>query len=131
MPPPRPKSAAKIRSQQEAANKTGGATSFSPTQVFAGDKIQHNERAVDYCRTIMAIVSGCACGILGFKGLAGLLAHVLCSLLVSAAVYVMKARLDSTYIVSASGLFFGGLTGGMGTFILFWTMAYDIVHIYG
>ena len=27
-------------------------------QVFAGDKIQHNERAVDYCRTIMAIVSG-------------------------------------------------------------------------
>jgi len=34
MPPPRPKSAAKIRSQQEAANKTGGATSFSPTQVL-------------------------------------------------------------------------------------------------
>jgi|LauGreDrversion2_3_1035106.scaffolds.fasta_scaffold144647_1 hypothetical protein len=35
------------------------------------------------------------------------------------------------YQVSASGLFLGGLTGGMGTFILFWTMAYDIVHIYG
>ncbi len=34
MPPPRPKSAAKIRSLQEAANKTGGATSFSPTQVL-------------------------------------------------------------------------------------------------
>jgi hypothetical protein len=26
--------------------------------VFAGDKIQHNERAIDYCRTVMAIVSG-------------------------------------------------------------------------
>jgi hypothetical protein len=27
-------------------------------QVFAGEKIQHNERAIDYCRTVMAIVSG-------------------------------------------------------------------------
>jgi hypothetical protein len=25
----------------------------------------------------------------------------------------------------------GGLTGGIGSFILFWTMAFDIVHIYG
>lgn len=31
---------------------------FGLLQVFAGDKIQHNERAIDYCRTVMAIVSG-------------------------------------------------------------------------
>ena len=34
MPPPRPKSVAKIRAQQEATNKTGGASSFTPTQVL-------------------------------------------------------------------------------------------------
>ena len=33
--------------------------------------------------------------------------------------------------VSTSGLFLGGLMGGLGTFVLIWTMAYDIVHIYG
>ena len=33
--------------------------------------------------------------------------------------------------VSASGLFLGGLMGGLGTFVLMWTMAYDVVHIYG
>ena len=90
-----------------------------------------NNQSVDYCRTVMAIVCGCACGILGFKGLTGLLSHVLCSLLVSAAVYVLKARMDSAYIVSTSGLFLGGLMGVIGTFVLIWTMAYDIVHVYG
>jgi hypothetical protein len=108
---PRAKPAAAIRAQQDAASKAGGASSFSPTQVFprflsccsqlcelpslcmllvpcsvflqptvvfltcmhdvtcslllcipaqvfANDKIQHNDRSVDYCRTMMAIVSG-------------------------------------------------------------------------
>jgi len=71
-----------------------------PAQFFAVDKIQQNDRAVDYCRTIMAIVCGCACGVLGFKGLAGLAAHVLCSLLLSSVVYVLKARMDPSYLVS-------------------------------
>ena len=31
---------------------------LSSTQVFAGDKIMHNERSIDYCRTVMAIVGG-------------------------------------------------------------------------
>ena len=34
---------------------------FSSTQVFAGDKIMHNERSIDYCRTVMAIVGGICC----------------------------------------------------------------------
>ena len=38
---------------------------------------------------------------------------------------------DENAQVSAPNLFAGGLMGGMGTFILLWTMAYDIVHIYG
>jgi hypothetical protein len=125
------KSASVIRKQQSGAQNVVSGADFSPAQVYAGDRIQQNQAVVDYCRTVMAIVCGCACGVLGFKGLTGLLAHVVCSLFVSAAVYILKARMDTTYIVSTSGLFLGGLMGGMGTFILIWTMAYDIVHIYG
>ncbi|KAJ1468979.1 hypothetical protein T484DRAFT_2210169 [Baffinella frigidus] len=49
----------------------------SVTTAFAGDKIQHNVLWADYVRTWLAIVSGCAAGVLGYTGLWGLAVYFL------------------------------------------------------
>mmetsp|Transcript_3033 Transcript_3033/g.7570 ORF Transcript_3033/g.7570 Transcript_3033/m.7570 type:complete len:126 (-) Transcript_3033:330-707(-) len=104
---------------------------YSPTNLFAPDKIGHNAQAVDYCRTFLSIVGGCATGIAGYTGLTGLLCFFLTSLLVSTWVALKAGPSPSPYFPSIRGIFTGGLMGGFGSFVLFWTMAYDIVHIYG
>ena len=43
------------------------------SEVFSGDKIAYNAKALNYCRVFVAIISGCAAGILGQTGLLGFL----------------------------------------------------------
>ena len=60
---PRMKSASVIRKQQSGTQNVVSGADFSPAQVYAGDRIQQNQAVVDCCRTVMAIVCGCACGV--------------------------------------------------------------------
>ena len=82
-------------------------------------------------RTFLSIIAGCATGVMGFTGLSGLLCFLVVSLCVSAGFAYKAGPHPETYLQSVSGMFLSGLTGGIGSFILFWTMAFDIVHIYG
>mmetsp|Transcript_114393 Transcript_114393/g.171065 ORF Transcript_114393/g.171065 Transcript_114393/m.171065 type:complete len:110 (-) Transcript_114393:158-487(-) len=97
---------------------------------WAPDRVQINNASIDYCRNFLSIVYGIAAGVLGLTGLWGFALHIVCSILISAGLY-LKAGMDPSYFMSVTGLFVSGLTGGMGTYILVWTMAYDVVHVYG
>ena len=82
-------------------------------------------------RTFLSIIAGCATGVAGYSGLSGLACFFIVSVLVSVAVIFRAGPHPRIYLQSVPGVVFGGLFTGLGSFILFWTMAFDIVHIYG
>ncbi|XP_021730386.1 ER membrane protein complex subunit 6-like isoform X2 [Chenopodium quinoa] len=69
------------------------------------ENVQSNMKVIYYSRTFMSIVGGIIAGILGFTGLTGFIFYFLVMAVTSV-----------------------GLTAK--SFVLFWTFAYDIVHIF-
>jgi hypothetical protein len=61
----------------------------------------------------MAIVAGCAAGVLGYTGLWGLAVFFLTNAIVSAALFA-KAGMDASYFGGRSQLVSGGIMGGFG-----------------
>mmetsp|Transcript_18950 Transcript_18950/g.36863 ORF Transcript_18950/g.36863 Transcript_18950/m.36863 type:complete len:264 (-) Transcript_18950:716-1507(-) len=114
--------------------RSGSASSADAkniTNVYAPDKIAHNTQAVEYVRTFLSIAGGIATGIAGYTGLTGLMCFFLTNLLVSLWVLTKAGGSPSPYFQSVNGEFLGGMMGGFGSFVLFWTMANNAVHIYG
>ena len=63
------------------------------SEVFSVDKIAYNAKALNYCRVFVAIISGCAAGILGQTGLLGFLTFFITTFLLSLTLY-MKVKGD-------------------------------------
>jgi hypothetical protein len=51
---------------------------------FARPRVMHNEKIIYYCRTYMAIFSGCVTGVMGYTGVAGAVCYLLAQTLLSA-----------------------------------------------
>eukprot|EP00308_Calcidiscus_leptoporus_P003929 CAMPEP_0119378804 /NCGR_PEP_ID=MMETSP1334-20130426/49966_1 /TAXON_ID=127549 /ORGANISM="Calcidiscus leptoporus, Strain RCC1130" /LENGTH=111 /DNA_ID=CAMNT_0007398127 /DNA_START=17 /DNA_END=352 /DNA_ORIENTATION=+ len=100
------------------------------SEVFSAEKIAYNTRSVNYCRVFVAIISGAAAGILGLTGLVGFLAFFLCTCALSAGLYLVTGREPRPYFKAGGDIWTEGVKDGMMSYILFWTLFYDIVHIY-
>jgi ER membrane protein complex subunit 6 len=91
-----------------------------------------NLQAAAYVRTLLAVVVGCAAGILGLTGTAGFVAygvqHVLGSLLLLALARWRPA--DYFPGASVAGTLLGGIGDNVLAFVLFWTLLFALVHIY-
>ena len=68
------------------------------SEVFSVDKIAYNAKALNYCRVFVAIISGCAAGILGQTGLLGFLTFFITTFLLSLTLY-MKVKGDSEAVL--------------------------------
>ena len=89
--------------------------------------------AVRACsRILTSIGGGAVTGILGYTGLSGFLAYILFYILGSLLVLVRGGNgfSGSAWFASSSDFWTGGLSQGVMTFVLFWTLFYDIVHVY-
>ncbi|KAF0980267.1 hypothetical protein FDP41_013481 [Naegleria fowleri] len=109
------------------------SVSSSSDPKIAWDKVAHNDNIVYKCKIFISLVFGIVAGIFGLTGLSGFLFYVVVSLVISSV--LIGFCLPRPYSVESvfpnwTNIIFGGFTQGLLTYILFWTISYDIVYIF-
>ncbi|XP_011177735.1 ER membrane protein complex subunit 6 [Zeugodacus cucurbitae] len=92
--------------------------------------IRGNISAVEYCRTSMAALSGCAAGILGLNGLLGFLFYFLSVFVLWLLVLAKSGTQWRKFFINRQSLLTNNFMGGLCTYVLFWTFLYGMVHVY-
>ncbi|KAL0485356.1 ER membrane protein complex subunit 6 [Acrasis kona] len=103
----------------------------SSDNVYAQDKIAHNENIIYKCRAFGAVVFGILAGVFGLTSLWGLLVYVISSIVISIFLFATlpKLSIDGLF-TSWMSILTGGFVQGAMTYVLVWTLAYDIVYIF-
>jgi len=97
---------------------------------YSPEKISSNNYVVYFSRICVSSLAGCAIGILGITGIYGLLCYFLSYALLTV-LLLMKMQFNTEiYFQSTSQLIWDGLFQGLLSYVLFWTLLYDIVHVY-
>lgn len=127
--------------------KTGEIVAYSEAA------IRGNISAVEYCRTSMAALSGCAAGkrqynrieyaykhalktniyfagILGLNGLLGFLFYFLSVFVLWLLVLAKSGTQWRKFFINRQSLLTNNFMGGLCTYVLFWTFLYGMVHVY-
>ncbi|XP_009412423.2 uncharacterized protein LOC103993909 isoform X2 [Musa acuminata AAA Group] len=107
---------------------SGGAEGDLP--IFNAENLQSNIKSIYYSRTFLSIIGGVIAGIWGFTGFTCFIFYFL---VMAAASFSLAAQAKfsvCTYFDSWNRIFLDGIFGGLMSFVLFWTFAYDIVHIF-
>ena len=79
----------------------------------------------------MSIVAGCVAGIAGLTGFIGFLLFGIISLLTSLGLLVkMQFKLREYSTQKMPSFLMQGISGHGLSYVLFWTLAYALVHIY-
>lgn len=95
------------------------------------EPLMHNMKSIETAITIMFIIGGIICGILGFTGVQGLGMFVLVSIVWSFSLLVKMNFQQRKYTdLSVLQVFTMGMSNHSMSFVLFWTLAYALVHIY-
>ena len=91
-----------------------------------------NNAAVNWVRTLMAIVTGAAAGVLGLKSMQGFAFFVACYAATSLAL-LMKMRFDADSFFPGTKVhtfLLSGIMSHLMSFLLFWTAFYGLCHVY-
>eukprot|EP00244_Chara_vulgaris_P010988 TRINITY_DN5260_c0_g1_i1.p1 TRINITY_DN5260_c0_g1~~TRINITY_DN5260_c0_g1_i1.p1 ORF type:complete len:114 (+),score=15.37 TRINITY_DN5260_c0_g1_i1:89-430(+) len=102
----------------------------SEGKLYCVENIQHNQRIVYYSRMFLSIVGGCVTGILGLTGIGGILCYFITMAIATLALFMKTGFSADKYFVSWYALGVDGIFSGLMSFFLFWTLVYDIVHIF-
>lgn len=78
----------------------------------------------------MSIIGGIIAGLLGFTGLTGFIWYFLIMTVTSVGLIAKTGFAVDSYFDSWTQIILDGFLGGLLSFVLFWTFAYDIVHIF-
>ena len=104
----------------------------APPRAINAIAAARNAHAAAFVRTLLAVVIGAACGVLGVTGALGFAAYIAQHLLVGAVLLQVARWRPAEYFPSATltGFVAGSLGDNVIAFLLFWTIAYALVHIY-
>ncbi|KAK8950144.1 hypothetical protein KSP40_PGU017993 [Platanthera guangdongensis] len=117
------------RSSPEGKSGDGG-DGGDDLPIYNADNLQNNMKSIYYSRTFLSIMGGVIAGIWGFTGLTGFVFYLLIMGVTSLGL-LFKAKFSvGNYFDSWSRIILDGFFGGLMSFVLFWTFAYDIVHIF-
>ncbi|CAL0300980.1 unnamed protein product [Lupinus luteus] len=94
------------------------------------ENMQSNMKIIYYSRTFLSIIGGVVAGILGFTGLKGFVFYILLMAVTSIGLLAKAKFSIHTYFDSWNRVLLDGFLSGLMSFVLFWTFAYDIVHIF-
>lgn len=97
---------------------------------YSESAIRANHQNVEYCRTSMAALSGSTAGIIGLTGLLGFAFYLIS---VFSLWFLLLAKAGNNwkdFFISRRPLLTNGFMGGLGTYVLFWTFLYGMVHVY-
>ena len=78
----------------------------------------------------IALVSGAISGIMGLEGLVGFVAFFVTSFLTSLGIYLKVNYDPKPYFKKGGDVWTEGVGQALMSYVLFWTLFYDIVHIY-
>jgi len=93
--------------------------------------IKHNVEQIFFIRTFVSIIGGCCCGILGLTNWDGFAFYLFTAALTAIVCWMkMGGKGVKTYFTSASAFTVDGLVGACMSYVLFWTLLYDIVYVY-
>lgn len=101
-------------------------------EFFSMDNMKNNTTVFTFCHTFMCIVGGCIAGIMGLNGINGFVFFGLLFSITSLGLFV-KMNFDVKAYSNASNYItfaFQGIGGHVLSYILFWTLANSLVHIY-
>mmetsp|Transcript_1954 Transcript_1954/g.2705 ORF Transcript_1954/g.2705 Transcript_1954/m.2705 type:complete len:109 (-) Transcript_1954:113-439(-) len=101
-----------------------------PSELKAPGIVAYNIHVVHYCRILVSIIAGAACGIIGFTGFKGFIFFLLSWVGTMLSFYIRVGWKAESYFVSQWTLITHDLFQGTLSFILFWTLFNNIVHIY-
>mmetsp|Transcript_109198 Transcript_109198/g.315524 ORF Transcript_109198/g.315524 Transcript_109198/m.315524 type:complete len:129 (+) Transcript_109198:69-455(+) len=90
----------------------------------------HNGRTLAHARVFSGVMAGCVAGLLRYEGLAGVFIFVLVTLLHSAMICAKMGFHTQRHFPKAHDVFVNQSSGGILPFILFWTLSFDMVHIF-
>ena len=100
------------------------------SEVYAIDRIGFNGRILNFCRVFVAIISGCAAGIMGLTGVMGFAAFFLATMVLSVGMYLKVSCDPKPFFKKPEDIWTEGIMQALMSYILFWTLFYDVVHIY-
>lgn len=110
----------------------GSSEKSSKDVVMSAENLQKNLKVTQNSRTFLSIIAGVLAGIMGFTSLTGFVFYFVVMLITSVGL-IAKAGFFSSdlwYFDSWNRLLFDRFLGGLMSFVLFWTFAYDLVHIF-
>ncbi|KAG8370556.1 hypothetical protein BUALT_Bualt14G0129400 [Buddleja alternifolia] len=107
-----------------------GSSGKDEIPTFNAENMLNNTRIINYSRTFMSIIGGVIAGILGFTSLTGFIFYFLVMAITSAGLGAKTGFSVHSYFDSWNRIILDGLLSGLLSFVLFWTFAYDIVHIF-
>lgn len=82
-------------------------------------------------RVLVAMAAGSVAGALALQSLSGALCYVLANAAFSLALWPQLPRAPArTFVDEAFGVFSDNAASGILTFVLFWTMAFNVVHVF-
>lgn len=97
---------------------------------YSESAIRYNHAALEYCRTSMSALAGCTAGILGLRSLYGFVFYIISMLILWVLILAKAGPSWSKYFRSRLQLLTASITGGVFTYVLFWTFIYGMVHVY-
>lgn len=98
---------------------------------FYIDALGYNMKQLELYSIVVYLLAGSIAGILGFTGLNGLILFILISVTAYFALYLRMNLATLSYTTSSLlSLSFSAGSSQALTFVLFWTFAYALVHLY-
>lgn len=98
---------------------------------FYIDALQYNMKQLELFSIVIYLVAGTIAGILGLTGLNGLILFLIVSVTSYLPLLVKMNMSTLSYTTSSIiGLVFGAASSQALTYILFWTFAFALVHLY-
>nr|CEL65797.1 TPA: Rab5-interacting protein, putative [Neospora caninum Liverpool] len=113
-----------LASGEKAGKKESEAPPIRPSMV------SHNYRQLTVNRHLAAVVAGSVAGIFGLEGLPGLFVFVLVTLLGGCLMVVETGFQCKLFFANTTDVFFAQFFTAALTFILIWTLVYNIVYIF-
>ncbi|KAI4311066.1 hypothetical protein MLD38_036002 [Melastoma candidum] len=113
----------------DSESSKGKAKEDLDVPIFSAENMQSNMKIIYYSRTFMSIIGGVVAGILGLTGLSGFILYFVIMAITSVCLVAKTGFSVNSYFGSWSQVVLDGFLGGLMSFVLFWTFAYDI-HIF-
>uniref|UniRef100_A0A7S4JIP4 ER membrane protein complex subunit 6 n=1 Tax=Paramoeba aestuarina TaxID=180227 RepID=A0A7S4JIP4_9EUKA len=90
-----------------------------------------NVKTISRGRTALSLVLGGAAGVLGLTGLKGILFYFILSVLILGVGFLLKTQSSPhTFVPALASYFLIGVFESMMSYLLFWTLVYDMVHVF-